>query len=92
MDFKILFAAANDVVQAIDNQPPSYTSADVLASIRNQMIFIRDNAVLNKNPSSELPPNTKFTFAILASRELASPDELLLQAKIDKVTHILINA
>lgn len=92
MDYKALFAAAEDVVQTIENQPPRYASADVLASIKNQMIFIRDNATLSKNPSEELPPSTKFTYAVLASRELASPDELLLQAKIDKVTHLLVKA
>lgn len=92
MDYKALFTAANNVVQTIDNQPPRHASADVLASIKNQMIFIRDNAALSKNPSTVLPPNTKFTYAVLASRELASPDELMLQAQIDKVTEILISA
>jgi hypothetical protein len=54
------------------------------------MICIRDNAAAGKSPSNELPPGTKFTYAILASRELASPDELALQALINRVTKILI--
>lgn len=84
--------AAENVIDAIDTAPPKHVSADALASIKNQMLFIRDHAASSKNPSAELPPNTKFTYAVLASRELVSPDELLLQAKIDKVTRLLIDA
>ena len=56
------------------------------------MVFISDAAAAGKDPAAELPSGTKFTYAVLASRELASPDELLLQAKIDKVTHLLAHA
>jgi hypothetical protein len=54
------------------------------------MVFIRDNAAAGKNPSKELTSGTKFTYAILASRELASPDELVLKDSIDEVTRILM--
>lgn len=92
MDYKAFFTAANNVVQTLDSQPTCHASADVLASIRNQMIFIRDNAALSKNPSTALPLNTKFTYAVSAARELASPDEFTLQVQIDKVAGILIGA
>ncbi|HEX5794169.1 MAG TPA: hypothetical protein VFY01_12900 [Rheinheimera sp.] len=92
MDYKALYNAANNVVVAIDSQPLRYTSADVISSIKHQMIFIRDNAAAGKNPSNELPAGTKFTYAILASRELASPDELALQVLIDEVTAALIKS
>ncbi|KKO44710.1 hypothetical protein WG68_14285 [Arsukibacterium ikkense] len=90
MDYQALHIAANNVVYFINNQAPQHTSADVLASIKNQMIFIRDNAAECKNPSTELGAGTEFTYAILASRELASHDEVVLQKLIDKVTKILI--
>lgn len=90
MDYQALQVAANDVVLFIDNQAPKYTSAEVLASIKNQMVFIRDKAAAGEHPSTELASGTKFTYGILASRELASPDELVLQALIEKVTKILI--
>ncbi|MDF3013854.1 MAG: hypothetical protein K0Q78_2058 [Cellvibrio sp.] len=90
MDYKALSTAANKAIIAIDTQRPQYTSADILTSIKNQMVFIRDNAAAGKNPSKELTSGTKFTYAILASRELASPDELVLKDSIDEVTRILM--
>ncbi|SNY58967.1 hypothetical protein SAMN06297280_3530 [Arsukibacterium tuosuense] len=90
MDYKALQAAASDVIAFIDNNAPKHTSADVLTSIKNQMVFIRDNAAAGKNPSTELSSGAKFTYAVLASRELASPEEMALQDLIDKVTSILI--
>ncbi|MDP5138679.1 hypothetical protein ORJ04_22280 [Rheinheimera baltica] len=90
--FKLLELAADSVISAINTNPPKHASADVLALIKTQMLFIRDNAAAGKKPATELPPNTKFTYAVLASRELTSPDELILQAQIDKVTEILISA
>ena len=90
MNFKALQMAAENVIAAINTAPPKHVSADVLASIKNQMVFIRDNAAAGKNPSQELASGTKFTYAILASREFASPEELVLQDLIDKVTSILI--
>lgn len=90
MDYEALRTAANKVIIAIDTQAPQYVSANVLASIKNQMVFIRDNAATGKNPSEELASGTKFTYAILASRELASPDETFLKDLIDEVTRILL--
>ncbi|MEO3877120.1 hypothetical protein [Rheinheimera fenheensis] len=92
MNFNALKSAANDVIDAIYTDSFETVTADVLTSIKNQMVFIRDAAAAGKDPAAELPSGTKFTYAVLASRELASPDELLLQAKIDKVTRILIKA
>lgn len=90
MNFNSLQLAAADVIAAIDANPPQQTSVDVLASIKNQMVFIRDKAAVGQNPSAELPVGATFTYAVLASRELASPDELALQAIIDKVSTFLI--
>lgn len=89
MDYQALYTAANDVVVAISTRTLQHASPDILASIKNQMIFIRDNAAAGRNPSDELAPDIKFTYAILASRELASPKELVLQELIDKVTSVL---
>ena len=85
LKLQALQLAANDVIAAIDATPPEHVSDDVLASIQNQMIFIREKAAAGKSPSAELPAGTTFTYAMLASRELASPDELVLKVKIDKV-------
>lgn len=90
MDYKTLSTAANKVIVAIDTQAPQYASPDILASIKNQMVFIRDNAAVGKNPYKELAAGIKFTYAVLASRELAGPDELFLKDSIDEVTKILM--
>lgn len=91
MDYQALNIAAAQIIALIEDNPPPATSTDALASIKNQMVFVRDAAAAGKNPAAELPSGTKFTYAMLASRELASLDELLLHAKINKVTHLLIN-
>ena len=90
MDYQALQLAADKVITVIENTPLTHTSASVLTSIKNQMVFIRDNAAAGKNPSTELSSGAKFTYAVLASRELASPDEMVLQDLIDKVTRILL--
>ncbi|WP_372626921.1 immunity protein Tsi6 family protein [Arsukibacterium sp.] len=90
MNYDALKLAANSVIIAIDNNAPRHTSAHVLTSIRNQMVFIRDNAAAGRDPATELSSGSKFTYAVLASRELASPDEMLLQDLIDNVTKIMI--
>jgi|GEM_PF-2477184 len=92
MDYKALCTAAEKVIVAIDMQPPQYASAGVLASIKNQMVFIRDNAAIGKNPSKELTSGKKFTYGILSSREFASPDELVLKELIDAVSRIHISS
>lgn len=90
MDYKALCDAAEKVIVALDKQAPLHASINVLTSIKNQMVFIRDNAASGQNPSKTLPPGTKFTYAILASRELASPEEVALKDLIDEVSRILI--
>ncbi|MBV2130509.1 hypothetical protein KQY15_15550 [Rheinheimera sp. SM2107] len=90
MDYNSLKQAADKVIAAIDCNAPQHVSPDVLISTRNQMVFIRDNAAAGKNPSTELSSGTKFTYAVLASRELASPEQMVLQNLIDEVTRNLL--
>lgn len=88
MDYKALFAAANDVIHAIDAQPPQYASKNVLTSIKNQMLFIRDHAAVGNDPAKELPSGKAFNYGILSSREFASPEEMILKDLIDEVSRI----
>ena len=90
MDYQALSNAATNVIVAIETNPLESISANALESIKNQMIFIRDNADNKKNPSAELIPGQKFTYAIIASRELSSPSELKLNNLISEVTRILV--
>lgn len=91
MNYQALQLAAEQVIAAINNPPSAGISVDVLASIKRQMEFICKHAAAGSNPSAELPTGVKFTYAVLASRELTSPDEMTLQAKINEVTRLLID-
>lgn len=90
MDHKALCSAASKVIDLVEKQKLTHVSPDIITSIKNQMVFIRDNAAVGKNPSNELTTGTKFTYAILASRELTSPDDIALNQLIDEVTKILL--
>ena len=90
MNYQALQLAAEQVITAINKTAPASISVDVLASIKRQMEFIYMHAAAGNNPSAELPTGVKFTYAALASRELATPDEMALQTKINEVTRLLI--
>ena len=92
MSFKALELTANETIFQIDRFIEEEGEEDngVLESIMNQMIFIRDAALVEKNPFAELEEGRTFTFGILASREFASPRELELQDYIYDVFHELI--
>ena len=92
MNCQALQLAAEQVITAINKIAPASICVDVLASIKRQMEFICKHAAAGNNPSAELPAGVKFTYAVLASRELTSPDELTLQDKINEVTRLLIRA
>lgn len=92
MNYQALQLAAEQVIAVINRTPPQFISVDVLASIKRQMEFICKHAAAGNNPSAELPTGVKFTYAVLASRELTSPDELTLQTKINDVTRLLTEA
>lgn len=53
------------------------------------MVFIRDNVRLGKNPVDELRGGVVFTFGVVSSKELASPEELVLKKKLDEVGDLL---
>lgn len=89
MDYKLLSDNANVVIKQLDFIINKYGSTQPLESIKQQMIFIRDNALQSKNPINELGKNRYFTYGVLASKELASPEELEIQKNIYRVSNIL---
>lgn len=46
MDYKALNIAAAQVIALIEDNPPPAASTEVLASIKSQMVFIRDAAAV----------------------------------------------
>ncbi len=89
MDFKKLNDRANVAINELDKFIDYYGPSDQIDSIKQQMIFIRDNAASGKDPSIELGNEVKFTYAIIASREFASPEELELKEYLDEVSLLL---
>ncbi len=89
MDYGLLAKCADAVIEEIILLVKDEGSTEALQSIKQQMLFIRDSALEGKTPSIELGADKKFTYAILASRELASPKELLVKKSINKVSRIL---
>jgi hypothetical protein len=60
-------------------------------SIRNQIKFIRTRAEDKKNPIKELGDGEVFNYSIISSRNLTSPEEMVLKSKLDRVTENLRN-
>ncbi len=89
MNYVELAERADTAIQKLQEFIDNNGSTDVLESIKEQMLFIKGKALTKKNPAYELENNQKFTYAILASREFASPQELELKEYINKVSRIL---
>lgn len=60
-------------------------------SIRNQIEFIKIHAENKKNPVKELGDGEAFNYGIVSSRNLTSPEEMVLKSKLDCVTENLRN-
>jgi len=91
MNFTLLYESANSVIEQILLLIKDEGTNETLESIKQQMIFIRDNSKVGINPISALTENKKFTYGILASREFASPRELELKENINRVSRIMDN-
>jgi hypothetical protein len=89
MNFKKLVGAANDALSKIAAFEAKNGESPVHDSIKAQMKFIRDAALASKNPNMELEKDRQFTYAILASREFASPEELVVKLSLDVVSKLL---
>lgn len=85
-----LASAVKDALVELDKLIENHGTSSILESIKHQLQFIQQKAEEGKDPVDELRDGKKFTFGILASREFSSPEELVVQEKIDSVTEILI--
>ena len=81
--------ASDEVLQEISAFVENNGKNNLLKSIEEQMKFISSAAKSGNNPKDKLPDGRQFTFGILSSRELSSPEELKIKKKIDVVTEQL---
>ena len=89
MDFTKLEKQANLAVSEIDFVIEKHGVSDQIESINQQILFIRENAKNNKDPSEELGDKQKLTYSIIASREFTCPSELQLKESLYKVSRLL---
>lgn len=87
MNYIDLAKTAREAIRAIDDFIEVNGSTSVLDSIRTQMIFVEKNAESGVDPVLALD-GKEFTYSILASRELCSPDELEIKKRLDAVSLI----
>lgn len=83
-----LSEASSDVLMEINKLESVHGGTNALSTIKTQMEFIKKYAECGINPKSQLGDNT-FTYAIIASREFASPAEMVIQEKLDNITILL---
>ena len=90
MNLNNLKDASDEALLEISKYIEKNGSNNVLRSIEEQMKFISAAAKNGENPKHKLANGRQFTFGILSSRELSSPNELKIKEKIDKVTEQLV--
>lgn len=88
MNYDELATAARKAINAINEFSNGGNETEALMSIKAQMKFIEESAKNNIDPITQLGER-KFTYAILASRELASPDELVIKTLLNDVSELL---
>jgi hypothetical protein len=89
VNFEKLADAANDALAKIAALEAKNGQSPVLDSIKIQMRFIFDAASTDKNPNLGLEKDRQFTYAILASREFSSPEELAVKSSLNDVSKVL---
>ena len=88
MNFSELSKKASNAIDEIEKYIGRYGTNEVIASIKQQMIFIKEKAILKQNPVLALHEK-KFTYGVLSSREFSSPDEMRIKKLLDDVSRIL---
>jgi len=89
MNLNSLVKVADSALKQIDLFIKEEGNSHVLNSIKEQILFIKEKALQGKNPVKELENGKMFTYAILASKEFASPREEELHETIYEVTRAL---
>ena len=86
-----LVSSTIEALEELENFEIHGSSYPWAESIRNQIEFIKTHAENNKNPVKELSDGEAFNYSIISSRNLTSPEEMVLKSKLDCVTENLRN-
>ena len=85
-EFDNLAKSARDAIKEVHQLSQKIGHNDWMNTIESQLEFIEKHAVNEKNPVNMLSSDQEFTYGIISSRELASPDEMILKEKLNQVT------
>ncbi len=88
-EFEILANSAREAINEMDALSKKVGHCSWMDSIQPQLEFIESHAANKRNPVKMLAPDQEFTYGIVSSRELASPDEMILKEKLNLVTRNL---
>lgn len=89
MSLEKLASAALSAREEIKRLAESSGNQPWMNSVNSQMEFIERKAKNGENPVKCLNRNEEFTYGIISSRELSSPDEMKVKEKLNKVSEIL---
>jgi DNA-binding ferritin-like protein (Dps family) len=88
-EFDNLAKSARDAMKEVHQLSKKIGHNDWMDTIESQLEFIEKHAINEKNPVKMLSPDQEFTYGIISSRQLASPDEMRLKEKLNQVTNNL---
>ncbi|MFT6539154.1 MAG: DNA-binding ferritin-like protein (Dps family) [Thalassolituus sp.] len=88
-EFDNLAKSTRDAMKEVHQLSKKIGHNDWMDTIESQLEFIEKHAINEKNPVKMLSPDQEFTYGIISSRQLASPDEMRLKEKLNQVTNNL---
>jgi len=88
-EFEVLANSAREAISEMDALSKKVGYCSWMDSIQPQLEFIESHAANKRNPVKMLAPDQEFTYGIVSSKELASPDEMMLKEKLNLVTRNL---
>ncbi|MCS6234260.1 hypothetical protein G3495_03785 [Shewanella baltica] len=86
MNLFVLIKKAKLAKEGIVNSNVLNVNKPFVTSMLNQIDFIIQHAEKGNNPILQLKAGQTFTYSVLASRELSSPDELKIKELLDDVS------
>ncbi|MBU2968390.1 hypothetical protein KO527_03345 [Pseudoalteromonas sp. C2R02] len=89
MNFNKLTKTANFAKNKITSSRVLDQKNPIIISIIQQLSFITKHSCQGVDPRTRLRNGQTFTYSVLASRELCSPEELKIKQLLDAVSHVM---
>lgn len=89
MSLTELAKAASEAKDEIKTFSDKHGHQPWMESVLSQMDFIEEKSLNGMNPVKCLHDDEEFTYGIISSRELASPEEMIVKKKLNRVSEIM---